>query len=62
MKTQNERVMDGQGTMPVIIWTEPKIKPGCETGRHCAAHGAGPFYCCKCGASFVLAGDPTVRR
>lgn len=50
------QVIDGMPPEPVkfINQADPRVK-SCNPDRHCACHGGGPFYCCKCGALFESA-------
>lgn len=50
-----ERVIYGMEPVAVVEVAPPVITPGCRPGRHCAAHGSGPFSCCRCGAQFRYA-------
>lgn len=59
-----ERVIDGNPPQAVRIVSQAKVAPCCDPGRHCAAHGSGPFFCCRCGAESKLAPvkPPTRQR
>lgn len=52
--SQRERVIDGRGYETVFQVTPGSMQPECAPGAHCAAHGEGPFFCCRCGAEFRL--------
>lgn len=52
-----EQVLYGLPPRLVSVVGPPLVGSGCTTGRHCAAHGSGPFHCCLCGATFALASD-----
>jgi len=50
---QKERVIDGCEPEPVRQLAGPiHGRQACAPGNHCAAHGPGPFNCCRCGCVF----------
>lgn len=49
----NERIIDGERAVPVVMVKTPFVVPSCGPGRHCAAHCEAPHPCCRCGAWFV---------
>lgn len=55
--THREEIIDGCGPEPVRQVRDPLVAPGCSPGKHCCAHGSGPFACCRCGAAFQPAVD-----
>ncbi len=48
-------LIDGEGKVDAIMLTPSPLPIQCDPGRHCAHHGAYPFFCCKCGAEFAFA-------
>lgn len=50
-------VIDGMAPMRVRMVKQPVIGNGCVDDKHCAAHGAGTFFCCRCGAEFRIEGE-----
>lgn len=51
-----ERIYDGLPPQEVRQVLFPEVE--CEPGRHCCAHGSGPYTCCKCGAAFEPVDQP----
>jgi hypothetical protein len=52
---QKLELIDGMGKhLARMIEPAPRLLSAqCAPGRHCAHHGAGPFFCCRCAAQFV---------
>ena len=46
------KVIDGLPAYKVKI-VKQSAKP-CLNDNHCAAHGSGTYFCCKCGAEFRI--------
>lgn len=46
-------LIDGLPPEPVLMVKPPTVSRPCSDDRHCAQHGNGPFFCCKCGAEFI---------
>jgi hypothetical protein len=53
---QQLELIDGMGKQTArMLRTAFKVVGGqCLPGRHCAHHGPGPFFCCRCGAEFTV--------
>lgn len=52
------QVIDGAGPEPVQVLGQHDDAreagiPVCAPDHHCAAHGSGPFVCCRCGTLFA---------
>jgi hypothetical protein len=54
-EVQRLNLVDGDGIEPAIMIKPSELPVQCAPGRHCAHHGADPFFCCKCGAEFTYA-------
>jgi hypothetical protein len=46
-------LIDGMGIEPAIMTKASPLPICCDPGKHCAHHGGGPFFCCKCAAEFT---------
>lgn len=46
-------LIDGMGIEPAIMTKASPLPICCAPGKHCAHHGEGPFFCCKCAAEFT---------
>jgi hypothetical protein len=55
-------VIDGEPACSVMMVSPPVHPSGaCRDDRHCAAHGEGPYVCCRCGAQFLEAAVAAVN-
>ncbi len=52
---QQLELVDGYGKEPAIMVKASPLPICCDPGMHCAHHGGGPFFCCKCAAEFSYA-------
>lgn len=50
------KVIDGLPAFPVRM-SKRGMGLLCPEDKHCAAHGSGPYACCKCGSEFRLFDD-----
>lgn len=54
-ETQQLELVDGDGKAAAVMTKASSLPLQCDSGHHCAHHGDGPFFCCRCGAEFVYA-------
>lgn len=49
-------LVDGDGKVPAVMTRAASLaRIQCDPGKHCAHHGSGPFFCCRCAAEFKYA-------
>jgi hypothetical protein len=54
-EVQMLELVDGMGVDRAIMVKASPLPICCDPGKHCAHHGEGPFFCCKCAAEFSFA-------
>lgn len=56
-EAQRLELVDGNGKEAAVMTKASPLPTQCDPDRHCAHHGGGPFFCCRCGAEFRSAWD-----
>jgi len=54
-EVQMLELVDGYGKERALMTKASPLPICCDPGKHCAHHGGGPFFCCKCAAEFSYA-------